>query len=55
MTMGIILLVLILVGWMAISYLKKKDEKPPTESYVCDVCGERECICHKENPTHRED
>jgi hypothetical protein len=49
MTMGIILLVLIVVGWMGMSYLKKKDESPPTDSYVCDLCGERECICHKED------
>ncbi len=55
MTMGIILLLLILVGWIAMSYLKRKDDSPPTDSYVCDQCGETECICRKEELAGRQD
>ena len=29
-------------------FSRKKAEKPPQDTYVCDVCGEKECICHKE-------
>lgn len=25
-----------------------KRTSPKTEKYVCDVCGERECLCRKE-------
>ena len=25
-----------------------KREEPPADTYVCDVCGEKDCICHKE-------
>jgi hypothetical protein len=27
---------------------KEEEEEAPVESYVCRVCGETECICHKE-------
>ncbi len=23
-------------------------KKPPDATYVCDVCGRKDCICHKE-------
>ena len=29
-------------------YRTAKRRPPDTESYVCDVCGEHECICRKE-------
>ena len=29
-------------------FSKKKAGNPPEDTYVCDVCGEKECICHKE-------
>lgn len=30
-------------------FWRDKKEVPPGDSYVCDVCGEKHCICHKEN------
>jgi flagellar basal body-associated protein FliL len=27
---------------------EEEEEEAPVESYVCRVCGETECICHKE-------
>jgi LPXTG-motif cell wall-anchored protein len=29
-------------------FRKKKPDTPPHDTYVCDVCNERECICHKQ-------
>ena len=26
----------------------RKPDDPPTETYVCDICGEEGCTCHKE-------
>ena len=25
-----------------------KPKDPPNETYVCDICGEEGCTCHKE-------
>ena len=25
-----------------------KKEGPPADTYTCDVCGEKDCVCHKE-------
>jgi len=27
---------------------RKKAKNHPQDTYVCDVCGEKECICRKE-------
>jgi hypothetical protein len=27
---------------------RKRNKKPPQDTYVCDICGEKECLCHKE-------
>ena len=24
-----------------------KHKKEPQDTYVCDICGEKECLCHK--------
>lgn len=33
----------------ALLILRKKTMGPtPHDTYVCDVCGEKDCICHKE-------
>lgn len=26
----------------------RKDSNPPEDTYICDQCGERDCICRKE-------
>lgn len=30
---------------------RKTPEIPPQDVYVCDVCGESECTCRKEEET----
>lgn len=27
-------------------FFKKKRQKPQ-DTYVCDICGEKDCLCHK--------
>jgi len=29
---------------------RTEKEKLPHVSYVCDECGERDCVCHREGP-----
>ena len=42
------LLAAAIVVFAVVIYRIVKRRPPNTESYVCDVCGERECICRKE-------
>lgn len=42
------LLLLIAAGVAYAVLKKKKTDTPPQDTYVCDVCNERECICHKQ-------
>jgi len=43
-------LILVVVCAVVVAYLifRQKSRKEPQDTYVCDVCGEKECICHKE-------
>ncbi len=46
-------LFLLLIFALAVVYFfRKKMEKPPppplVESYVCDICGQEDCLCRKE-------
>ena len=25
-----------------------KTKKTPHDTYVCDICGEKDCVCHKQ-------
>ncbi len=46
------LLILVVLCVVAVAYLllsRRNKDKAPRDTYVCDVCGESECICHKEN------
>jgi hypothetical protein len=43
-----ILLILAVCIIVMVFWVLKNREKPPEETYVCQVCNERECICHKE-------
>jgi hypothetical protein len=43
-----ILLILCVVVAAFVLISRKKAANPPQDVYVCDVCGEEECICHKE-------
>ncbi|MBN1102464.1 MAG: hypothetical protein JXL84_03520 [Deltaproteobacteria bacterium] len=44
--------VLILAAALAVYFLLRKPgmKDPPRDLYVCDVCGKKDCICHKEAP-----
>ena len=47
--MGWILLILGIAGACAIYlYARSKREVVPEDTFVCDTCGEKHCICHKE-------
>jgi hypothetical protein len=28
---------------------KTKRKELPNETYICDVCGDKDCVCRKEN------
>ena len=48
MTWGIIFL---LIGAAAVGYVlvaRGKKARAADVTYVCDVCNERDCVCHKE-------
>jgi hypothetical protein len=42
-------LILVVVCAVVVGYLifRQKNGKAPQDTYVCDVCGEKECLCHK--------
>ena len=43
--------ILLILCAAVIAYLlmrRKEGAEAVHDTYVCDVCGERECICHKE-------
>jgi hypothetical protein len=46
--MEYLILVIVCVGVVGYLIFGRKNRKEPQDSYVCDVCGQRECICHKE-------
>jgi LPXTG-motif cell wall-anchored protein len=46
--MLIILALLLLAGATYLLFRRKKRSTPPHETYVCDVCNERDCICSKQ-------
>ena len=45
----IIVLVLFSVTMAYIFTKRSKKEEMPHVRYVCDICGEKDCICHKED------
>jgi LPXTG-motif cell wall-anchored protein len=42
-------LIIVLVCAVAAGFLifRRKKKKASQDTYVCDVCGETECLCHK--------
>jgi len=44
----LIILVLCAAVALFLAFRKKKSQELPVDVYVCDVCGERECLCHKQ-------
>jgi hypothetical protein len=48
-TMWIIAILVLVAAALAYVILRgRKPPSPPQDTYVCDVCNERECICHKQ-------
>jgi hypothetical protein len=48
--MWLLIIVVICVAATAYLFLSRMNkDKAARDTYVCDVCGEIECICHKEN------
>ena len=45
----IILIIIILLVILFAAKNKAQKRAPHPETYVCDICGENECICHKEH------
>jgi hypothetical protein len=43
-----IIVVLFAAALAYVIFSKKKPVSPPRDTYVCDVCNERECICRKQ-------
>jgi hypothetical protein len=42
-------LIVVILCAGAVGYLIfRMKKKEPQDTYVCDVCGEKECVCHKE-------
>jgi uncharacterized protein YoxC len=48
-TILILLAVLIVSVFLMISLFKKRKTQEKVSHYVCDTCGELDCICHKVN------
>jgi hypothetical protein len=49
MTWGIIVFFLLAGILVYVLIGKTKKAKPPDVTYVCDACGEHDCICRREN------
>lgn len=45
-----VIVILVVAGGSALYLLKgrKREDVVPQDTFICDVCGERDCICHKE-------
>ena len=43
----ILFAICLVILWIVVSKLTKK-KASANDTYICDVCGERDCICHKE-------
>jgi hypothetical protein len=42
-----LLVVLIVAAIVTVAVIRKRNQSAAESRYVCDVCGERDCICHK--------
>ena len=45
-----VVIVIFLAGMLVHFLIRKTNRKElPNETYICDVCGDKDCVCHKEN------
>jgi hypothetical protein len=49
----VIVVLLAVIGWYVVTRRGRPD-KPADASYVCDVCGHRDCNCRRVDPESRE-
>jgi hypothetical protein len=49
----IIVVVMFAVILVYVLTRKARKEELPHVTYVCDVCGERDCLCHREDAEDR--
>jgi hypothetical protein len=45
--MEYLILLLVCVAVAGLLIVRGRNKRNPQDTYVCDVCGETECICHK--------
>jgi len=45
--MEYLILGIVCAGVAGYLLLRRKNRQEPQDTYVCDVCGEKECLCHK--------
>jgi len=45
----VIAMLLAVIAWY-VGIRRQRVKKPPDASYVCDVCGEKDCDCRKVDP-----
>jgi hypothetical protein len=45
-----VVIVILLAGLLVhVLTRKTKRKELPNETYICDVCGDKDCVCRKEN------
>jgi len=44
----ILIIVLCAAGILLLLARRQRKPPPPRDTFVCDLCGEKDCICHKE-------
>ena len=45
--MEYLIAVVVCAGVVGYLIFRQKNKKAPQDTYVCDICGEKECLCHK--------
>lgn len=55
MNMGWVVAILIVAGVLAFyGFRRARMNNVPQDTFVCDICGEKHCICHKEEETSQD-
>jgi hypothetical protein len=45
---SLVAIILIVAGAALVLFRSANKKRVPDATYVCDVCGERDCVCHEE-------
>jgi hypothetical protein len=46
--MWIAILLIVLAAVSILVFRTRQRKSPANDTYVCDVCGQKECVCHRE-------